>query len=147
MANEAGASALLAPATPIAPGAGGSGGPAAPGTDATPAPAKIAAQFHFGQGIAPPEGVTAISAEGVMQEQIVESYRRQGVTDENVLKQVRERTPVTEREVQLAQYKRDVLRADKGWVKSYLDGDREARRTMALLNIVLASPVLQEQKS
>lgn len=136
-----GASALLSPAaTPP-------GGTPAPGGDAPAPDPKVNVQFHFGTGIQPPEGTNAVSADAARAEQVVESYRRQGITDENVLKQVRERTPVTEREVQLARYRKENLYKDETWKKSYLAGDREARHTMALLNIIFASPVIREQKS
>jgi hypothetical protein len=58
-----------------------------------------------------------------------------------VLQQVRERRPVSTEEYQRAAAEKKQLFRDKEWVRKYFDGDRAARRQMALISIILGSEV------
>jgi hypothetical protein len=130
---------------------------AAVGNPATPADgsevvdrAPIKANWHINgtQGIVIPESLLPKDADGkplpVPPDSSIEAriatFRSFGV-DESVLQQVREGKPVSEQEYVLAQHKKTSLMQDRAWVQKYLDGDQDARRTMAMISIILGSKI------
>jgi hypothetical protein len=73
----------------------------------------------------------------------IATFRSFGV-GEDVLEQVRSGKPVSEQEYTLAQHKKTSLMQDRAWVQKYLDGDQDARRTMAMISIILGSKIKEE---
>jgi hypothetical protein len=107
----------------------------------------IKANFHINttQGIQVPESLFPdgkIPAP-VVDERHLDTYRKFGV-GEDVIKQVAERHPVSEGEYRLAQYKSASLKNDPAFVRRYLDGGVEERRTMMTLSIILSSKIREE---
>jgi hypothetical protein len=117
------------------------GTPPAGEGSSTPEPQKINVAVYYGPGVTPPEGATALPDRAL--EMRVNTFRSYGVP-EVVLEQVRAGKPVTEQEYTLAQAKKSSLMQDKGWVQKYLDGDQDARRTMAMISIILGSKIKEE---
>jgi hypothetical protein len=108
----------------------------------------IKATFHINntQGIQVPEGLFPegkIPAPAV-DERHLDTYRKFGVS-EDVIKQVAERQPVSEAEYRLAQHKSAALKQDPAFVRRYLDGGVEERRTMMTLSIILGSKIKKEE--
>jgi hypothetical protein len=141
------------PSAPGAPAAGAA--PAAPTTGREPVqPPPIKATFIFNtqQGIQVPESLIPKGEDGKalpapadpLLERQLETYRKFGVS-EDVIKQVAERHEVSEAEYRLAQHRSSSLKADPGWVKRYLEGGVEERRTMMTLSIILGSQIKQEE--
>lgn len=113
----------------------------APGaTDAEPGTIQKIA-IHFGQGVPVPEGYTVVSNADAMREATADTFRAMGV-DEAVLAQRGQ--PVSATEYKLAQFKKTSLFQDVAWRERYLNGDVEARRTMATLSIILGSSIKEE---
>jgi hypothetical protein len=115
--------------------------PATP-ADISDAP-KINVGFHFGQGVAVPEHMKAgaVSPADAARALTADTFRSFGV-DEAVLAQRGQ--PVSETEYKLAQHRKTSLMQDRTWVQKYLDGDQEARRTMATLSIILGSQIKKD---
>jgi hypothetical protein len=74
----------------------------------------------------------------------LDTYRKFGVP-EDVIRQVAERHEVSETEYRLAQHKSAALKSDPAYVKRFLDGGVEERRTMMTLSIILGSKIKQEE--
>jgi hypothetical protein len=107
----------------------------------------IKATFHINntQGIQVPENLFPdgkIPAPAV-DERHLETYRRFGVSEE-VIKQVADRQPVSLAEYNLAQHKVAALKGDPAFVKRYLDGGVDERRTMMTLSIILGSQIKRD---
>jgi hypothetical protein len=112
-------------------------------------PPPIAATFHINntQGIHVPEGLFPegkIPTPEVDQRQL-ETYRKFGVS-EDVIKQVADRQPVSETEYRLAQHRLASLKGDPAFVRKYLDGGVDERRTMMTLSIILSSKIKEGTK-
>lgn len=74
-------------------------------------------------------------------ESVVNTWSNFADLPPEVLQQVRERRPVSADEFKLAQAERKRLMADREFVKKYFDGDRDARRRMSLVSIILGSEI------
>lgn len=113
-----------------------------------PAPIKVNWYINSTQGIVIPESLLPKDADGKPLplapdpsiEFRINTFRGFGV-GEDVLEQVRAGKPVSEQEYNLAQHKKTSLMQDKAWVQKYFDGDQEARRTMAMISIILGSKI------
>jgi hypothetical protein len=70
----------------------------------------------------------------------IEHLRSLGLADA-VIKQVETRQPVSQEEFDRASRLKSSLMKDPTFVRSYLDGSYEARQKMALIGIVLQSPI------
>ena len=82
----------------------------------------------------------------VVDERHLDTYRQFGVS-EDVIKQVAERHPVSQAEYNLAQHKVASLKADPAFVKRYLEGGVDERRTMMTLSIILGSQIKTEDSN
>jgi hypothetical protein len=109
----------------------------------------IKATFHINntQGIQVPEG---LFPEGkvptpAVDERQLETYRKFGVS-EDVIKQVADRQAVSEMEYRLAQHRLASLKGDPAFVRKYLDGGVDERRTMMTLSLILSSSIKEEEK-
>lgn len=91
-------------------------------------------------------GETIAARETVEREQIINSFRRVADIPDAVAEQIRQQTPITRAELKLAEQERAKLMADREFVKRLLSGERAARTRMALVNILLGSPVAVEAK-
>lgn len=119
-------------------------------------PPPIKAVFHVNktQGIGIPDSLIPKGADGKpvaaapdpLAERQLETYRKFGV-GEDVIKQVSERHPVSAEEYRLAQHRSAALKNDPAWVKRYLDGGVEERRTMMTLSIILGSKIKDENNA
>ena len=108
----------------------------------------IKATFHINntQGIQVPEGLFPegkVPTPEVDPRQL-ETYRKFGVS-EDVIKQVAERQPVSETEYRLAQHRLASLKGDPAFVRKYLDGGVDERRTMMTLSLILSSSIKEEK--
>lgn len=63
------------------------------------------------------------------------------LSDAVVQYHLRERGPVSPREVKLAQQRKAARMADPDYRQLYIDGNADVRQEMLLLNIILSSPV------
>jgi hypothetical protein len=102
--------------------------------------------FDFGANVNAaafgPGGEAALAdREALAREQAVEHVRARADIPDAVLEQIRQGTPVTAREYQLAVEQRRRLFDDKGWVEKYLNGDRACRTQMTLCEVIIASRV------
>jgi hypothetical protein len=75
-------------------------------------------------------------------EQAIDFLRERADIPEAVAQQLRDNRPVTMLERKLCEQMKGRLFADKAWVKRYLDGDRDAARQVAMINIILSSRVV-----
>jgi hypothetical protein len=128
--------------------------PAAPTTGREPVeqpPIKATFIFNTQQGIQVPESLIPKGEDGKalpaaadpLLDRRLESYRKFGV-GEDVIKQVAERQPVSEAEYRLAQHRSAALKQDPSFVKRYLDGGVEERKTMMTLSIILGSQIKKD---
>jgi hypothetical protein len=99
--------------------------------------------IHFGPGVIPPEGVVAVSNADAQLDRIVETFRGFGV-DEAVLEQQRARTPISQREYDLALHRKNILMADKQWQARYFDGGAAEKKEFATLHIILGSTIKKD---
>lgn len=108
----------------------------------------IKAVFHINntQGIHVPEHLfpEGKAPAPVVDERQLDTYRKSGVS-EDVIKQVADRRPVTPEEYRLAQHRSDALKRDPAFVKRYLEGGVDERRTMMTLSIILGSKIKEEE--
>jgi hypothetical protein len=74
----------------------------------------------------------------------IEHLRAIGLSDA-VIDQAKNRTPVTQDEHDRAMRLKESLMRDSKHVRAYLDGEYSARQRMALIGIVLSSPVKQSE--
>jgi hypothetical protein len=120
----------------------------AAGADTPPADQqKVDIKFHIGKGINLPEGSLPAGWTPAVDPSVdlrINTFRSLGV-GEDVLEQVRAGKPVSEQEYTLAQHKKTSLMQDKAWVAKFLDGDQDARRTMAMISIILGSKIKEEK--
>jgi hypothetical protein len=139
---------MIEPSAPAAP--------AAPTTGREPVeqpPIKATFIFNTQQGIQVPESLIPKGEDGKalpasadpLLDRRLESYRKFGV-GEDVIKQVAERQPVSEAEYRLAQHRSAALKQDPSFVKRYLDGGVEERKTMMTLSIILGSRIKEEKQ-
>ena len=64
-----------------------------------------------------------------------------------MIKQVAERKPVSETEYRLAQHRLESLKGDPAFVRKYLDGGVDERRTMMTLSIILGSKIKKDNSN
>jgi hypothetical protein len=116
-------------------------------------PIKATFIINGTQGIQVPESLIPKGQDGKalpapadpLLERQLDTYRRFGV-GEDVIAQVAARQPVSEAEYQLALHKSAALKSDPAFVKRYLDGGVEERKTMMTLSIILGSRIKEEEK-
>jgi hypothetical protein len=75
-------------------------------------------------------------------QQVVDHLRKTADIPDGVARMVVENSSVTAAERQLAEQERSRLMADQAWVKEWLSGSRAARTRLALVDVILARPVL-----
>jgi hypothetical protein len=120
--------------------------PAAQG-GSQPEQQKVDVKFHIGGAINLPEGSLPAGFTPTADPSVdlrINTFRSLGVS-EPVLDQVRAGKPISRMEYDLAQHKKTSLMQDKAWVAKYLDGDQDARRTMATLSIILGSKIREDK--
>jgi hypothetical protein len=87
------------------------------------------------------ELVEATSAREMLdRENVVTAMRRQADIPDDVAAIIRNRTPITRAEKEMADGEKRRLFADAEWVKQYMSGNRAARSRMAIINIIAAAP-------
>jgi hypothetical protein len=117
-----------------------------PVTPADSAKHTIKAIIHYGPGVTPPEGVAAVSNVDAMRERMVETFRGFGV-DEAVLEQQRARTPVSQKEFDLAMHRKNILTQDKAWISRYFAGGAAEKKEFATLHIILGSDIKRDDNN
>jgi hypothetical protein len=111
-------------------------------------PIKAVWHINQTQGIVIPESLypDGKAPAPTVDERHLETYRQFGV-GEDVIKQIAERRPVSEAEYRLAQHKSSALKSDPVFVRRYLEGGVEERRTMMTLSIILGSQIKTEDNN
>ena len=75
----------------------------------------------------------------------IAALRQMGITDPKALDEVRRQQPVAAAEQEIAREEIAQLKADKAWVRRYLDGDREAKALFTRLHQVISLPTSREK--
>jgi hypothetical protein len=90
------------------------------------------------------EGATPQASEAALQrEKFIDHLRSTADIPDEVADMIRHDTPVSAHERRMAEQERGRLMADPEFVKRWLAGHRAERRTMALVDVILARPVKQ----
>jgi hypothetical protein len=109
--------------------------------------AAMADKERIDFALAPPPAVVNQGDEHRQQmEQTLADFRGLGLRPE-VIEEARQGAPVSQYEHDEVVGLKNRLFADQAWVARYMRGDREAARQMALMQIVLASPVRQSEQA
>jgi hypothetical protein len=77
-------------------------------------------------------------------EQVIDHLRSTADIPEPVADMIRKDMPVTAHERRMAEQERGRMLADPDFVKSWLSGKRDARSRMALVDVILARPVIRQ---
>lgn len=93
-----------------------------------------------------PENLQATAEARVVleRERVVDHLRNTADIPEPVADMIRKDTPVSAHERRMAEQERGRLMADPDFVKGWLSGKRDARTRMALVDVILARPVIRQ---
>jgi hypothetical protein len=102
--------------------------------------AKLHEAMYRPNGDKPP---AETAHEAAQREQFIDGLRVYDVPQE-VLQMVRDNTPVSAEERQLAEQRLHQWKSDKAWLTRWFSGDRQTAREFKILNVILGRPVIQQ---